>query len=76
MAKQTAGVAQKPGIMTQINRFIQEVKVEMQKVAWPSKNELKSHTSVVMVMLFVMAGVIYVYDFVALHLVKLLLYLG
>ena len=66
----------KPGIVVRIRTFVQEVKVELNKVAWPSKGELKSHTSVVMFMLFVMAGIIYVYDFVWLITVKLLLLLS
>jgi len=66
----------KPGIVVRIRTFIQEVKAELSKVAWPSKGELKSHTSVVMFMLFIMAAVIYVYDLVAFFAVKLLLLLS
>ncbi len=66
----------KPGIVVRIRTFIQEVKAELSKVAWPSNEELKSHTSVVMFMLFVMAAIIYAYDFVWLIAVKLLLRLS
>jgi preprotein translocase subunit SecE len=66
----------KPGIVVRIRTFIQEVKAELSKVAWPSKGELKSHTSVVMFMLFIMAAIIYVYDLVSFFAVKLLLLLS
>lgn len=66
----------KPGIVVRIRTFIQEVKAELGKVAWPSKGELKSHTSVVMFMLFIMAAIIYVYDLVSFFAVKLLLLLS
>ncbi len=66
----------KPGIIVRIRTFIQEVKAELNKVAWPSRTELKSHTSVVMFMLFLMAAITYIYDFVWLTTVKLLLLLS
>ena len=66
----------KPGIVVRLRTFVQEVKVELNKVAWPSKGELRSQTSGVMFMLFVMASVIYVYDFIWLTAVKRLLLLS
>ena len=74
MARQTGGAtAAKPGIYTRMRGFLQEVRVEMSKVAWPTKGELKSHTSVVLLLLFILAGVIYVYDLVFGNAVVLLL---
>ena len=76
MARQATIAGQKPNVVVRARQFLQEVKTEMNKVAWPSKNEVKSHTSVVMFLLFVLAGIIYVYDLVSLQVVKLLLLLG
>ncbi|MCP4641342.1 MAG: preprotein translocase subunit SecE [bacterium] len=76
MAKSGSAGAQDKNIIARGKAFFQEVMVEMNKVAWPSKNDLKSHTVVVMFMLLVMAGVIFVYDQVFLRVVKLLLLLG
>jgi preprotein translocase subunit SecE len=71
----TATTAQ-PGFFARIQEFFQEVMVEMSKVAWPSKNELKAHTTVVMVTLLILAGIIGVYDWVFLRVIRLMLMLG
>jgi preprotein translocase subunit SecE len=76
MARQATIAGQKPNVIVRARQFLQEVKTEMNKVAWPSKDDVKSHTSVVLFLLFVLAGVIYVYDIVFLQVVKLLLLLG
>ncbi|MCC6695587.1 MAG: preprotein translocase subunit SecE [Candidatus Hydrogenedentes bacterium] len=62
--------------MARIKQFFQDVSVEMSKVAWPSKDELKGLTQVVLVTLLVLAAIVGVYDWVFLHVVKLLLLLG
>ena len=66
MAKQTtaAGVEAKPTLFTRVRDFYQDVLVEMSKVTWPSKDELKSSTSVVLFMLGVVAAIVYAYDIV------------
>ena len=65
MAKQAVAATEaKVGPITQLKDYYREVLNEMTKVTWPSKEELKASTSVVLVMLFLFAGVIYVYDFV------------
>jgi preprotein translocase subunit SecE len=62
MAKQATATAVKAGPVARLKEFYQEVKVEMSKVAWPSKAELKSSTSVVLFLLLVLAAIIGVYD--------------
>lgn len=65
MAKQTtASVEAKPTLFARVRDFYQDVMVEMSKVTWPSKDELKSSTSVVLFLLGVIAAIVYVYDFV------------
>ncbi|HUW61804.1 MAG TPA: preprotein translocase subunit SecE [Candidatus Bathyarchaeia archaeon] len=78
MAKQTtaAGVEAKPTLFVRVRDFYQDVIVEMSKVTWPSRDELKSSTSVVMFLLGVVAVIVYGYDivfqFVVLGLLKML----
>lgn len=55
---------QKPSIVTRVRTFLDEVKAEMAKVAWPSKQEIKDHTGLVLLFLVVIAAVIGVMDFV------------
>ena len=55
MAKATAAQPSKPTIVAQTKTFVQEVRTEMDKVTWPSKDDLKSHTSVVLIFLAVLA---------------------
>ena len=43
--------------------FIQETKQELNKVTWPSRDELLQSTGVVIVTMFIMAGFIAVIDF-------------
>jgi preprotein translocase subunit SecE len=76
MAKQVAQQAQKLGPIARITEFVNEVKTEMSKVSWPTKEELKSLTSVVMVCLLILGIVIGVYDWAFLRLIKVFLLLG
>lgn len=65
MAKQQAAVLEtKPGLITRIKDFYQEVMAEMSKVTWPTKEELKSNTQVVLLVLAIMSVIIYVFDIV------------
>jgi len=71
MARQSTG--EKPSVFARMQEFIQEVKVELAKVSWPAKEEVKSSTSVVMFLLVVIAGIVYFYDVVFQFAVVLLL---
>lgn len=53
---------QKPGVFTRLQTFYNEVMTEMNKVTWPSLDDLKVSTKVTMFLLFAMAGVIFVFD--------------
>ncbi len=62
MAKDSAMAGARPSPFTRLRDFLQEVKTEMGKVAWPSKEELKQSTQVVLLVLAVFAFIIFVYD--------------
>lgn len=76
MAKQATGTVPKLGVIQRLQEFIQEVKAEMSKVAWPSKDELKSSTSVVLILLAILAVVIAFYDVITQYVVFFLLKFG
>ena len=50
------------GFFRQVATFLGEVKVEMGKVAWPSKNEIKSSTIVVIISVFIFSIFVWVFD--------------
>lgn len=62
MAKQATVSEQKPGIVQRVRIFMQEVKSEMDKVTWPTVNDLKVSTKVTMYLLGIMATIIFTYD--------------
>lgn len=48
--------------LARIGRFFREVRAELKKVTWPTQKELISYTVVVLVSVFLMAGLIWVVD--------------
>lgn len=46
----------------QIRNFLKDVKVEMKKVSWPSRDELVTYTVVVIVVVFILSVYIGVID--------------
>ena len=75
MAKQ-AVAANKPSLWARVSTFINEVKAEMKKSTWPTRDEIWNSTSVVLFMLVVVGALIGVYDHVFQFVVFLLLKLG
>ncbi len=65
-----------PNFFQRIQIFILEVRSEMRKVNWPSKDEVKSMTQVVMVALLMLAAIVAVYDWIFLRIIQLLLLLS
>ena len=51
MAKQIMAPAPKPNVIMRLVNYVQEVRVELDKVTWPSRDDLKAHTIVVLVFL-------------------------
>jgi preprotein translocase subunit SecE len=76
MAKSQTAVMDKTGPVARLRDFFHEVKTEMSKVTWPTREELKASTSVVLVLLVILSGVVGVYDIVFQFLVLMLLKLG
>ena len=62
MAKQASTTAEQPGIVARVKEFIEEIQVELGKVSWPSWEDIKSSTQVVLFMLVVFAVLCFVYD--------------
>ncbi|PIU41697.1 MAG: preprotein translocase subunit SecE [Candidatus Omnitrophica bacterium CG07_land_8_20_14_0_80_42_15] len=53
--------------------FFKDVKVEMTKVSWPTRNELTGSTSVVIIAVILLAILIGLWDFVLSSLVNVLI---
>ena len=54
---------ERPNIFERIARFVREVVAEMRKVNWPSRKELLTYTSVVLVFVIVMMSIVGVLDY-------------
>ncbi len=63
------------GLIARVRDFLQEVRTEVSKVSWPTREEVKASTQVVLLLLAILAGIIYVYDFVFQLIVKVVLLL-
>ena len=59
--------------MKEMTNFLQDTKEELNKVTWPSKNELWQATVVVIFTTFIMAAFIGVVDFFLSALMRILL---
>jgi len=57
---------------TQIRDFVKEVRVESQKVSWPSRNELRDSTIVVIIAVLIVSGFVGLVDLVLRYAVGLL----
>ncbi len=64
MAKATTGTPEKPGLVKQVKTFVQEVRVEMEKVTWPTREDLRASTTVVLIFLAIMAVIVGALDVV------------
>ena len=54
--------AERPSVFRAIADYIRDVRVEMSKVSWPSRRELRDSTLVVIVMVFIVAIFIGIVD--------------
>ena len=59
--------------MNKIVNFFREVRAEMQKVTWPTREELMSSTGVVLMTMLILSTFVGVTDFVMSHLLKIVL---
>ena len=59
--------------MNKVTNFFREVRAEMQKVTWPTREELMGSTAVVLVTMLILSTFIGVADFFLAHALKLIL---
>ena len=45
----------RPGPLPSLREYVKDVKLEMSKVSWPTREELRRHTMVVVVMVAIVA---------------------
>jgi len=65
--------AAKDGFIKRTGKFFREVKSEMKKVTWPTKNDLTTYTAVVIVTVLLVSGIIWIVDTGLYRLVSLIL---
>ncbi len=63
-AKSAKITEEKPGIGPRIARFVREVVAELRKVNWPSRKELLTYASVVIVFVVIMMSIVGGLDYV------------
>lgn len=76
MAKQAVAVETKPGPLQKAQDFFLEVRQELEKVTWPTVEDVKVSTRVCMYLLLAMIVVVYGFDFVFNNVVLALLKLA
>lgn len=76
MANQATAGEGKPNFIRRAQDYISDVKVEMDKVTWPTVNDLKVSTKVTMYLLLIMGGVMFAFDWIFAKMVLLLLSLS
>jgi preprotein translocase subunit SecE len=59
-------------IVGKIKKFVREVSVEMKKVTWPTKDQLKESTRVVCIVCLIFAVFTFVIDQIVTQLMKLI----
>jgi preprotein translocase subunit SecE len=72
MAKSLKDRDANPGFVVRSKVFLQDVKSEMDKVTWPTREDLKASTTVVLLFLVLFAFMIGVLDFVFLNVVSIM----
>lgn len=63
----------KEGIIKRTGKFFREVRSELKKVTWPTKNELTTYTLVVMISVVIVSGFLWISDNVFYRLLSLIL---
>jgi preprotein translocase subunit SecE len=58
----TEKTGERQGFTRAISEYVRDVRVEMNKVSWPSRRELRDSTLVVIVMVFVVAVFVGIVD--------------
>jgi len=53
----------RPGPISRTTTFVRQVVAELRKVIWPTRPELVTYTSVVLVFIIIMVSIVAVFDF-------------
>ena len=61
-----------PAMIQKLTKFFRDVNVEMSKVSWPSRNELKGQTIIVIVVSLFFAAFIFIIDHILSRLLNLI----
>ncbi len=72
--RKSAGTRKKGGPKKQrvtVSQFLTEVRAEMKKVTWPTRDEVVSYTLVVLVTVVLMGGLVYFADILFTKLVEI-----
>jgi preprotein translocase subunit SecE len=72
--RKTAGARKKGGPKKQrvtVSQFLTEVRAEMKKVTWPTRDEVVSYTLVVLATVVIMGGLVYFADILFTKLVEI-----
>ena len=72
-AKTSVPTGKVKGIVDQSVQFLREVKVELKKVAWPSKKQTMGSTAVVLILVFIISAFLGIVDMGLSSLVRLVL---
>ncbi|MDX1972280.1 MAG: preprotein translocase subunit SecE [Candidatus Sumerlaeia bacterium] len=72
----TSSTKEKPGLFTRIGNFFSEVRTETEKVSWPSKDQVKTYTTVVIVSSIICGILIGLWDFLLTELIKTIFSFG
>ena len=55
--------ARRPGPIGRVTTYVRQVAAELRKVIWPTRKELVTYTSVVLVFVVIMVSLVAVFDF-------------
>ena len=53
----------RPGPISRVTTYVRQVVAELRKVIWPTRKELVTYTSVVLVFVVIMVSIVAVFDF-------------
>ena len=64
---------QEKDIKSNVKGFIDDVRAEFKKISWPTRNELKSHTWIVIVFICMLGAIVFLYDQVLIRALRLVM---
>ncbi len=74
-AKAKSDKDKKPGLGKRLGRFFREMKAELKKVSWPSREDTIKKTGIVILCVLIVGIIVWVFDGIANGLVNALLHL-